>query len=207
MKILRSLADFLSLDDSPANCDLIFVLAGRPERKPYGWQLFRSGLAPRLILSVSRYEVRQTAQQPVEIPELLPLRDSTPASMRHFWIDFHGDNRTVSLAGLRETNTYWELYALGQYLESGFPRRIAIVSTSIHLRRVRWCSRRIRTFANSTLHFVPVPEDTSCFQRKGWWKHSAQWAYLLSEYAKLAGYMLKYGWRRSSGSITGPRRK
>jgi DUF218 domain len=195
MGILNALADVLSIHDAPASCDLIFVLAGRPERKPYGWELFQSGLAPRLILSVGRYEARETARSPLEIPELLSLREKTPPSQRHFWVDFHGGNRTVSLAGLKETNTYWEIYALGDYLRPNFPARIAIVSTSIHLRRVRLCCRKIAALAESQVLFLPVPEDKSRFQREGWWKSRDQCFYLLSEYVKLAGYFLRYGAR------------
>jgi hypothetical protein len=195
MEILKSLADFLSIRDAPASCDLIFVLAGRPERKPYGWQLFQSDLAPRLIFSVGRYEARQAARQPVEIPGLMELREKTPPPQRHFWADFKHGSVSVSLAGLVRTNTYWELRALGRYLEPDVPQSIAIVSTSIHLRRVRFCCRRIPSLKSATLLFLPVPEDQSSFTRNGWWKHADQFTFLLSEYAKLAGYYLLYGWR------------
>ena len=195
MGMLKALADFLSIHDAPASCDLIFVLAGRPERKPYGWELFQSELTPRLILSVGRYEVRETARSPVEIPELLSLREKTLPAQRHFWIDFRGGSRSVCLAGLKETNTFWEMYALGEYLGPNFSGRIVIVSTSIHLRRVRLCCRKIAAFAQSPLLFLPVPEDKSYFQRDGWWKHRDQSSYLLAEYVKLAAYCLRYGWR------------
>jgi hypothetical protein len=195
--MLKSLANFLIIEDAPANCDVIFVLAGRLERKPYGWRLFQSGLARRLILSVGRYEVRQTAQQPVEIPELLRLRDNTPPAQRHFWVDFQGELRSAGRANLRETNTYWELHALAEYLAASAPRRVAIVSTSIHLRRVRLCCRKIQAFKDATLLFWPVPEDQSSFSRTNWWKHRDQAWFLLSEYVKLMAYHLKYGWKLS----------
>jgi len=195
MGILKALADFLSIDDAPASCDLIFVLAGRPERKPYGWKLLQSGLAPRLILSVGRYEVREAAGQPLQIPELLSLREKAPPGQRHFWVDFEGGGRSVSLAGLKETNTFWEIFGLGQYLAANVPGRIAIVSTSVHLRRVRLCCRKIGALGKSQMLFLPVPEDKSCIQRDGWWKHADQCSYLLSEYVKLAAYCLRYGWR------------
>jgi len=195
MEILKSLADFLSIRDAPANCDLIFVLAGRPERKPYGLQLFQSGLAPRLIFSVGRYEVRQAARQPVEIPGLMELREKTPPPQRHFWADFKRGGTSVSLAGLVKTNTYWELRALSRYLQPDVPRRITIVSTSIHLRRVRFCCRRIASLKRATMLFLPVPEDQSSFARDGWWKHADQFTFLMSEYVKLAAYYLLYGWK------------
>jgi DUF218 domain len=196
MEILKSLADFLSIRDAPASCDLIFVLAGRPERKPYGWQLFQSGLAPRLIFSVGRYEARQAARQPVDIPGLMELREKTPPPQRHFWADFNQGDTVVSLAGLAKTNTFWELHALGRYLSQDPPRRIAIVSTSIHLRRVRFCCRRIADFKTASLLFLPVPEDQGSFKSNAWWKHADQLSYVLHEYVKLGAYWLLYGWRK-----------
>src|SRR6516165_4825557 len=43
-----SLRNFLAKADSPKRSDVIFVLAGRPERKVYGLQLFREQFASRL---------------------------------------------------------------------------------------------------------------------------------------------------------------
>lgn len=192
MKILKSFASFLAINDAPASCDLIFVLAGRPERKPYGWQLFQSGLAERLIFSVGRYEVRQTANGPTRIPELLELRDKTPPEHRHFWVDFQRGNRSTSLAGIKTPGTFWELHALSRHLAPDFPRRIAIVSTAIHLRRVRFCCERICAFRDSTILFLAVPEDQSSFRQDGWWKHAAHWSYLIKEYVKLAAYHFRY---------------
>jgi len=75
--LLQAPVRFLSVDDGPAPCGVILVLAGRPERKPYGLKLFQQQFAPRLIVSVGRYEVRETAKQ-LSVPALLELRDATP---------------------------------------------------------------------------------------------------------------------------------
>jgi hypothetical protein len=39
--------------------DLIFVLAGRDYRKHYALQLFKDGIAPSILFSVSRFEIRR----------------------------------------------------------------------------------------------------------------------------------------------------
>lgn len=188
MKFLTLPCEFLSPSDAPAPCNLIFVLAGRDERKPYGLELFRQRLAPRLILSVGRFEVRQTAQS-LHHPELLALRDETPPRERHFWMDFKSDGVQISRAYLRQTNTFWELQGLAEYVGRQV-RSIAIVSTSIHLRRIRFCCSRIPFFRGRSVIFVPVPEEMSSFQKKGWWKKPDHWFYVTSEYVKLAAYHL-----------------
>ena len=180
------------MDDAPAVCDLILVLAGRTERKPYGLKLFQQQLAPRLIVSVSRHEVRQTAKQ-LSVPALLALRDATPPRQRHFWIDCcDGHEYIVRAEGIRRSSTFWELHALARYFAREAPKRIAIVSTSIHLRRVMLCCRKIPEFSAARLLFLPVPENLSSFVRAEWWKRPDHWSYVLSEFAKLTAYALLY---------------
>lgn len=180
------------MDDAPAVCDVILVLAGRIERKPYGLKLFQQQLAPRLIVSVSRHEVRQTAQQ-LSVPALLALRDATPPNKRHFWLDYRGGRQYIVHAeGIRRSSTFWELQALARYLGPDVPQRIAIVSTSIHLRRVMLCCGKIPEFGGTDLRFLPVPENLSSFVKEGWWQHLDHWSYVLSEFAKLIAYALLY---------------
>lgn len=192
MAILKSAFDFLAAEDVPVPCDLIFVLAGRLERKPYGLDLFRQGLARRLVVSVGRFEVRHTAASALDVPELIALRDATPPSQRHFWLDFRNGERAISLAHLRKTNTFWELQGLASYLAHDPPVSIALVSTSVHLRRIRFCCARISFFKNKSLHFLAVPDGQSSLRRDGWWKRADHWSYVVSEYVKLAGYRLLY---------------
>jgi hypothetical protein len=66
----------LMLSDTPAPADVIVVLAGKMERKQYGIDLYRAGLAPRLILSVGRFEVSKMPVLNLEkTSELLTRRD------------------------------------------------------------------------------------------------------------------------------------
>ena len=191
MNILKPVCDYLVAGGVPTQCDVILVLAGRPERKPYGLQLFRLGLAPRLVFSVGRFEVRQTAAA-FELPELISMRDATQPSQRHFWVDFTQASREVHLAGLNRHNTFWELSGIAAYLGPAQPRSIALVSTSIHFRRIRFCCSRIPFFQERTVHFLAVPEESSSFQRDQWWKRADHWSYVAQEYVKLAGYHLIY---------------
>lgn len=192
VNILKSACESLCIHDPPGPCDLIFVLAGKAERKPYGLELFRQGLAPRLILSIGRFEVRSTAAL-LAMPGLLTLRDSVPPRERHFWMDFSSSgDKNISLARLQKANTFRELQGLAEYLRDATIARMAIVSTSIHLRRTRYCTSKIPFFSGITLSFISVPEQASSFKSQGWWKRRADAGYVLSEYMKLAAYRLRY---------------
>jgi hypothetical protein len=189
---LESACNYLVSADAPAACDLIFVLAGRPERKPFGLKLHAESLAPRLILSVGRFEVRQTAEMLGNVPDLLMMRDRTAPQQRHFWLDFHDDRPAIFTVRLKRPSTFWELQALADHLGPKPPDNIAIVSTSIHLRRVRFCCSRIPFFKNRRVYLLPVPEEQSGFQCRGWWRRFDHWFYLVSEYVKLVGYRVLY---------------
>jgi len=190
--MLKSICDFMVTEDQVTSCDLIFVLAGRLERKNYGLKLFRQGMALRLVLSVGRYEVRHTAALLPEGSELIAIRDKTPPAERHFWVELAGGRRTISLARIQRIGTYEELNALASWLASQPPARIALISTSIHLRRVRYCCSRIPFFTERNVYLWPVPEQDSSFRRSRWWTRWTDARYLISELVKLAGYRLLY---------------
>ena len=191
--LLRGLWDYLDLRDGPASSDLIFVLAGRPERKVYGLELYRRGFAPRLILSVGRFEVRQTVPLGFQDLHLRELTSRTPPAKRHFFIDLKPESRRVVLAGLHHKGTYGELESLGHQLQSERPSSLILVSTSIHLRRVRWCCQRIEAVRRWSIRYVPVPEEMSSIRRDHWWKRLDHWSYVNSEWIKLVAYTLFYG--------------
>jgi hypothetical protein len=189
---LGGLWDYLDIGDCPARSELIFVLAGRPERKVYGLQLYRQGFAPRLILSVGRFEVRQTVHLGFQDLNLRELTARTPPAKRHFFIDLTAESRRVSLAGLHHNRTYSELESLDHQLQFETPGSLMMVSTSIHLRRVRWCCRRMAAVRRWNIRYVPVPEEMSSIRRDNWWKRFDHWSYVNSEWTKLAAYALLY---------------
>ena len=190
---MRFLCDFLSSDEAPHISDLIFVLAGKPERKTFGLELFGEGFAPRIILSVGRFEVRQVARLGLGGDfGLRELAARTPAAQRHFFLDLAPDSRRAGLAGVRRSGTYEELSWLAAYLSPGAIASLTIVSTSIHLRRVKWCCERIPGLRDRTIRYVPVPDALSSFRCEEWWMRPDHWSYLVSEYAKLAVYSVRY---------------
>jgi hypothetical protein len=191
--LLRGLWDYLVIRDSPVGSDLIFVLAGRPERKVYGLELHHRGFARRLILSVGRFEVRQTALLGFQDLHLRELASRTPPAKRHFFIDLTRESQRVAVADLHHTGTYGELESLGCQLQSEKPSSLILVSTSIHLRRARWCCQKIQTLRHWNIRYVPVPEGMSSVRRDHWWRRLDHWSYVKAEWTKLIAYTLFYG--------------
>jgi len=170
---------------------VIFVLAGRRERKVYGLQLFHEGIAPRLILSVGRFEVRKMDHLGFQRLNLRELTSRLPPGERHFFIDIVGDSPLVTARGDAGQGTYAELLALSRYLEPDRVNSLLLVSTSVHLGRVRRYCEQIASLSDKKVRYVPVPEDLSSFRKAGWWKHRDHWSYVLTESAKLGISLLR----------------
>jgi hypothetical protein len=164
------------------------------ERKGYGLELFRRGLAPRLILSVGRFEISRLHQ--IGITEASAMQEAArhlPPGQRHFFLDFRGQAPEPARPAILCTGTRAELRALAEYLQPAQPRSITIVSTSIHLRRVRLCCQRIPFYRQRNVRYAAVPEELSSFRCSGWWKRADHWRYVLLEWAKLGVYALSRG--------------
>src|SRR5215471_12545353 len=124
----------LTRDDTPRPVDLIFVMAGRMERKQYGLDLYRAGLAPQLLLSVGRFEVsRMRAIGFEKADQLIACRDRTAPWERHFFCEMRGSEIRLESPRLAQWNTYGELEALREALKHDMPRSVIFISTDIHL--------------------------------------------------------------------------
>ena len=172
---LRRLYEHLTLDDPPAPSDLIFVLAGRMDRKRYGLELYRKGVAPRLLLSVGRFEVSKMPTVGFEgSNKLIALRNTLPADDRHFFCEMSGSDLQIEHPKLRRWNTYGEILALREFLRNRMPRSLLVISSDVHLRRVALTIDKVFRGALPQVRYCPVPT----YNR----------GYILKETIKLAGY-------------------
>ncbi len=142
---LRYLRGWLSPSDPVSRADLIFALAGRQSRKEYALELFRQGLAPRILLSVSRFEIRRFSKLALPVPlDLLALARTVPPAQRHYFVEFEGQMFHVKQLRPGRFGTLTEIASLAHWLK-GHPEvaSILIVSSSSHLRRIRMCCRAL----------------------------------------------------------------
>jgi uncharacterized SAM-binding protein YcdF (DUF218 family) len=127
----------------PQNADLIFVLAGRDYRKQYALELFKLGLAPRVLFSVSRFEIRRFSQLPLTVPlDLLKLASDVPPPQRHYFVLFERLNVKVTYVRPRRFGTLTEIETLLRWLhDHPEVHSIVLVSSHSHLPRIRLCCR------------------------------------------------------------------
>jgi len=141
--LVSLLHTWLSCGDDARPADLIFVLAGRMSRKDYALQLFREGIAPRLLFSVSRFEIRRFSKMalPVQL-DLLKLAQDLPPPQRHFFVLFQGGECHVEHVQPRRFGTLMEIASLGRWLNANPEvQSLILISNETHLRRSRMCCR------------------------------------------------------------------
>jgi hypothetical protein len=122
---------------------LIFVLAGRAVRKRVALQLFRDGVAPRLLFSVARFEVRGFRDLALPVVfDLLPIAQEIPAAERHFFVLFGEGEPLVERIAVRRFGTLREIEGLSGYLTRRREiRSVIVVTSAVHAPRVALCCR------------------------------------------------------------------
>ncbi|HTP35537.1 MAG TPA: hypothetical protein VMJ75_25340 [Candidatus Acidoferrales bacterium] len=187
--MLYRLYESLTLDDSPQPADLIFVLAGKMERKQYGIELYQRGLASRLLLSVGRFEVsRMGAIDFAKVDELRLLRDRTAPGERHFFCEISPSGVRIDRPKLCRWNTYGEVLALREHVERDEVRTMIVISTDVHLRRVAVTVGRVLRGLPVEVRYCPVPAGSSSLRKDEWWTRPRDRRYVLKELAKLQAY-------------------
>jgi uncharacterized SAM-binding protein YcdF (DUF218 family) len=149
---------WLSLVDAPRSADLIFVLAGRVCRKEYALDLFHQGLAPGILFSVGRFEIRRFSKMDLPVPlDLLKLAQEVPPAQRHYFAFFEGQQVRTQHVLPRRFGTLTEIDALARWLsEHQDIGSVLIVSSDTHLRRIRMCCRSLLS-PKMRLAFLAAP--------------------------------------------------
>ena len=166
-------------------------MAGRMERKRYGLELYRAEIAPRLVLSVGRFEVSKMAKIELEgFHELVALRERTRPDERHFFISVDLSGVHIERARLQRWNTYGEALGLRQILEGENVGKVMIISTEVHLRRVAFTLNEVFHDVPVKFVFCPVPAHLECLRMDRWWRRPYDRRYVFKEVMKLAGYLV-----------------
>lgn len=188
---LHALYDFLSPSEPPAPADAIFVFAGQMERKEYGIELWRRGLAPVLVLSVGRFEWRRVPLLGLP-PEsgLVALVERTPPPERHFFLEVDRGGASASLRPVLRFGTAGEAASLVDEAAARGWRTVLVVSTPFHLRRARLALGRLGHRAGCAFRFTAVPQDRTVHPRDGWWRRPATRRLVLAEAVKWLAYRL-----------------
>ncbi len=185
------LRHWLAPADPIVDADMIFVLAGRPNRKRYALQLFREGRAPQLVLSTARFEVRRFKELPLPSPlDLLPVAAPVPPPERHFFVTFRAGETQAEIEKIRvhRFGTLREIEALAAYLaQRPEIRSVLAITSAAHVRRVRMCCRALLP-EGIQFRIAAVPEDTESVPGAPHGEETESSLEIATELVKLLGY-------------------
>jgi uncharacterized SAM-binding protein YcdF (DUF218 family) len=180
----------LVVRDETGQADAIMVLSGASEyveRTRHAAELFKRGLAPKIILTNDNLQGGWNSEQQRnpffierEAEEL--RRAGVPAA--------HIEALWEPVAG-----TYDEAARLRAYAAEHRLRSVLIVTSAYHSRRARWTMRRVLRESGVRVALAPVETGG----RGGtpapltWWLSLRGWRSVAPEYPKLIYYRLRYG--------------
>jgi uncharacterized SAM-binding protein YcdF (DUF218 family) len=190
---------WLSPSDIPRSADLIFVVAGRMSRKEYGLELLRQGFAPRILISVGRFEIRRFSKMALPAPlDLLKLAQKVPPPQRHYFVFSCDQLVEAEHVPPGRFGTLTEIAALSRWLNQNPDiRSVLIVSSDTHLRRIRLCCRALVS-SRIELAFLAAPSSEETTEDAKHFNFTPKKEELLETF-KLAIYwgLLKTRWYRN----------
>jgi hypothetical protein len=111
---------------------------------------------------------------------LVELRDKTPPAERHFFVSLDATGVHVDKVHTPRISTYGEALALRQFLELHPARKVIVISTYVHLRRVAIAFAHVFRDSSIEFRFCPVPPRFERLKKSSW--------FVIREMMKLGGY-------------------
>lgn len=174
---LSEISEYLFCADDPTPADLIIVFGGtRLERAEKAAELYRSGMAPRILFTGG--DTSKTG-----IAEALRLRQramelGVPAEA----ILVETESTTTDASIRRTVNLIEQLFGWSQ-LQS-----VILVSAPHHMRRVKLSMRKQ---IPGSVDLVCCPDDRADLRPENWWHSSAGLATVARELEKVRTYALR----------------
>lgn len=181
--LLRGVGGALIVDERPEVADAIVVLAGgTPLREMSAARLFQRGVAPRVVVSRAHTpeHVRMLMSMGIRPHDYL---GETRLVLERRGVPPERIEAVMDVSRITET----ELHAVGRYAAARGYRRVVLVTSPEHTRRVRlvWS----REAPADIRGFVVAAEDDP-FPVENWWRHRRLAETVLHEYLGLAAVTL-----------------
>jgi len=162
------LARLLVVDDRPGKVDVLIVPGGDAERELHAAELYRRGLASKIIMSGCGSSARQMA------------RRAGGAGV---------DERDIIIEEKAESTYQNALYSRDIVLKQGFKSAI-VISSPYHMRRVKLAFERV--FRKTGVKLLYSSTKNSGFNTDGRCESEIDRRIVRREYLKLVYYWLRY---------------
>jgi hypothetical protein len=156
----------------------------------YGLQLFREKRAPRILLSVARFELRRFAR--LELPvalDLTTIAAPIPPAKRHFFALIENESCREETIPKRRFGTLDEIRALAAWLHGRLElSSVLVVTGGSHVPRVRLCCQALLPKTLQWSIVAVPPEFARRYDRRG--DDQERSVVILVELFKLFAYRL-----------------
>ncbi len=181
--ILTEAADILIVNDPPKPADIIFLLNGDYNTRPFrAAELYKQGFAPQIVIA------RCEDSPAVELGLIPNETDIAVGVLKRMGVPA-GKITILPIQG-GVTSTFDEAAALHKYVETNSIGKVMLVTSAFHSRRAKWIFEQELAGLPVSLEMVAVPYST--FDRTNWWTNENGLITLDNEYIKLFFYYFKY---------------
>ena len=174
-------------DPLPAHADAIVVLAGSvPDRVLEAADLYRAGIAPRIVVTRERVRRGDAALRTrgIRFPEDDELMMQ---ALERLGVP---DAAVVRLRR-RANSTETEVRTIARWACRDRLRSLVVVTSRVHTRRARLILRRTLP---PSIALAVVPSRYDRFSARRWWHVRRDAKFVLSEWQKLTNYWLNEHW-------------
>jgi uncharacterized SAM-binding protein YcdF (DUF218 family) len=179
--VLRGAARAWIVNEPLTKADVIVVLGGGPETRPFeAARLFHLGLAPKILLMNPRPSP----------PTQLALIPAEADLDRSILLNQHIPAEDILVSADIVTNSYDESIAVRNWARTNRVTRVIIPTDIFHTRRIRWLyGKELKgTGIHVEIEALPVRQYTA----EDWWRHEEGVTAFQNEILKYAYYRLKY---------------
>ncbi len=177
-------ARFLVVRDVLEPADIIYVLNGEPNLRPFhAADLYRKGLAPRVVIA------RAGDSPMVKLGLQLNATDMNTSVLKKLGVPESSIVELKSPGGV--ASTFDEARLLRSYVREHLLRRVIVVTSAFHTRRARWIVRRV--LRDTPVQVAMAPVEDSKYSASNWWTLEDGQIAVHDEYVKLLWYRLRYG--------------
>jgi uncharacterized SAM-binding protein YcdF (DUF218 family) len=173
--ILTGMAEFLTVEDSVAQADVIFVFAGEAYVRPTrAAELYGQGVAPVIVIPRPEDGPAQAAgvqMNPTDASVLLMERLGVPRT----------SIVTLTVLG-GSTSTIEDARLFRPYVERNGIRRVIAVTSNFHTRRARWVLRRALDGLPVDIRMAGANDPR--YDERSWWKTESGLIAYVEEYLK-----------------------
>ena len=175
-------------DPLPPQADAIVILAGSvPDRTLEAADLYRAGLAPRVVVTRERLPRGQAALRARGVR--LPEGDELTVTALH---ELGVPPGAIVVLRRRGASTESEARTIARWACAHRLRRLIVVTSRAHSRRARLI---LRQALGAGIALAMRPSRYDAFAPARWWHVRRDAKIILSEYQKLTNYLLTERWK------------